>query len=137
MHAARPLAHGLDYLELIKCFDLAAVGASQRRSAREDDHRRSLRTCGRDARERVCETWARGDNGDARLTGGQRPTFGAMCCRGFVTHIDESNVVARSGPPRRIDVTAAQTKEMRDAVSFQRARDQVATVDDAHNRPSR
>src|SRR5262249_4125949 len=42
---------------------------------------------------------------------------------------NDANVVARRGPPDRIDVAAAEPEERADALPTQRARDELAAVD--------
>jgi excinuclease UvrABC ATPase subunit len=52
----------------------------------------------------------------------------------LVTNVDDANVLVDASVVNRLDVTAAQREQMRDAVTFESLRNEPAAVNECHAR---
>src|SRR5579871_1683570 len=130
----RPLRDRPQDAHLIDGLQRELVVVGERTAAANQHHRDRIHEGVGDAGHRISHSRTRGDDRDARATGGAGPSIGHVRCGLLVAGVDYAEVVTRRRRINRIEMPAVEGEDFTHALAFERAYKHFAAVDLCHER---
>src|ERR1035441_3500183 len=130
--AARPLGDRPQDADLIDRLQRQLVILDERASAADQNHRDRVHEGVGDSSDRVCDSWPRRHDGDARTPRRARPSVSHMRRCLLVTSIDHAEAVCTAGRVNRIEMAAVERENLAYALLLERPYQHLAAINLCH-----